>query len=688
MKKRLSIIHINTHDLEGGAAKVAWRLAEGQSASGHDAVMLVGHKNSSSDLATPFPIDIDHSLRDRRRQEGLLDYELRGSHRLVDNPVFRRADVIHLHNLHGGYFNPFSLPLISQEKPVLWSLHDLQAFTGHCAFSYECERWRTGCGDCRDLNSYPRVEKDATARLWADKREIYARSDMTLVALCQWQKSLMEASILGDKPIELIYNGIDTQVYRPFDKGAVRRRYGIPQDRLVIGCVAKGGSFGDPRKGGPYVEAAIKALRSHLPNLFFVNIGGDAASKETDLNTGHIGDEGEMARLLSAMDMYIFTSLAEICPLVIIEAMACGVPVVSFATGGIPEQVRDGVDGFIVEYKDLDGLIKRMKELAERPDLRRSFSRSSRERAVAAFDHKIAESRYEQLYYRSLEAFQAKRTRVASGGKGWGPEAPSVLLLYRSGENAPEASPTLESLRKQSYPNKTVVAIGNGDVDVSRFDADLVCVVEEGYLADRYWLEMMVDGYDGEDALFCGLRPLKQEGTRFYADIYPIQACDGRLIVYEWLPACVIVKKEHASFLVQGPAGLTGQRGWKTRCVGAGLLALSLDRYMAALLDKHQGKELWVYGAGAHTVYLFAQVRRLEERVTALIDRDPANQGKRMGKASVMGPEALPLLAEKDATVLLSSASYESEIYDRLMEMGLPPRQVQRIYYPLGASCR
>ncbi|MEW6601099.1 MAG: hypothetical protein AB1499_09020, partial [Nitrospirota bacterium] len=121
----LKILHINTHDRAGGAAKVAWRLMEAQQSAGHDAKILAGIKESGSAHTSSFPAEADPALMERCQREGHLFYEYRGSHKLVKHRLVQSADILHLHNLHGGYFNPFSLSALSQIKPLIWPLHDM-----------------------------------------------------------------------------------------------------------------------------------------------------------------------------------------------------------------------------------------------------------------------------------------------------------------------------------------------------------------------------------------------------------------------------------------------------------------------------------------------------------------------------------------------------------------------------------
>ena len=192
--------------------------------------MLVGEKKSDAEYTFSFPVERNRYLEKVCKQQGQLYYEYQGSHRLIDHPLVRAADIVHLHNLHGGYFNPFSISAISHLKPTVWTLHDMQMTTGHCAYSLNCQKWKTGCGQCHDLTLYQELCVDTTAQLWRDKKHIYDHSHLMVVAPSQWLKNIAKQGTLQNHPVELIYNGVDTNVFKPYDKKQARKKFGIPDD--------------------------------------------------------------------------------------------------------------------------------------------------------------------------------------------------------------------------------------------------------------------------------------------------------------------------------------------------------------------------------------------------------------------------------------------------------------------------
>jgi glycosyltransferase involved in cell wall biosynthesis len=409
-EKSLAIVHITSHDIAGGASKVAQRLSVSQRNRGHDSKMLVGAKRSSSEQVFTFPLEVDPYILGKCRNEGLLYYELQGSHLLINHPIIKAADIVHLHILHGGYFNPFSLSILSRSKPVIWTLHDMQAFTGHCAHSFDCERWKSGCDECPDLTIYPAIAMDSAHSLWEHKKLIYKHSRFQLAVPSQWLRDKIAMSILRDHPAELIPNGVETQIFRPYNRLEMRGHFRLPEDAILIGGIADHGIYANAFKGGRYAIQAVRSLREKMPNCYFISIGSGGNSGDPHvINIPRIEDESELARLYSTLDIYLLTSIAENCPLVVLEALACGVPVISFATGGVPELVRNKVDGYVVKPKEVSLLTKAMTRVIEDPRLREAFSLNARKRAISSFNHDLIAKKYENLYSRFLERKEERR---------------------------------------------------------------------------------------------------------------------------------------------------------------------------------------------------------------------------------------------------------------------------------------
>ncbi len=403
-KPRLRITHINTQDTPGGAAKSTIRLAEMQRREGHQVHVLVGYKKSNMDHYYSFPLGVDRDLQAHCLREGQLYYEFQGSHHLLYHPLVQSADIIHLQNMHGGYFNPYSISALSHFKPVVWTLRDMQAITGLCAHSLDCDRWKTGCGKCPYLSIYPRIPVDKTAQLWQDKKQIYENSHLSIVAISKWMMNKVRASILKEHPAKQIYNLSDSNVFKPYKKNKARRRFGIPDKKFVIGAAADGGALENVWKGGEFTLAAIERLTSKYPEIVFLNIG---SSKESDdpriINIPHLERDEDMAEAYSTLDLFLFTPRAETLSLVVMEAISCGIPVVAFKTGGVPEIFRHAKDGYAVEFQDIENLVQSVELMISDPGLRSKFSTNARIRATTKFNQESIYKEYMDFYARCIE---------------------------------------------------------------------------------------------------------------------------------------------------------------------------------------------------------------------------------------------------------------------------------------------
>lgn len=413
-----NILYINTSPSGGGAAAVMQHLKR-----------MMRQHGWSAHILTQFPGSEHHDNALKLVSHGGLlswclwrgqqDYYIQKSHGLADTALFQQANILHLHNLHGGYFNPWSLPLLSAVKPMVWTLHDMQALTGHCAHSLDCVRWlpETGCGECPSLSAYPRLWRDTTRQLWQNKRTIYAHSSLYLVTPSVWLQRLAERSLLREQPLVCIPNGVDTGIYRPQDKKEARRLLGLPQGVLLIGGCADGG-LANPWKGGKYAMETVLELKKNLPDLQFLNIGVKNIPKEFQgadwvQHIPYIHEPAQLARLYAALDLLLYPSLADNHPLVCIESLCCGTPIVGFATGGIPEIVRDGMDGLLVPTHDGTALTKAATTLLQDTSLKNKMGQEAAASAAQRFNLELFAHRYEKVYEEALHMSRSlKKSRL------------------------------------------------------------------------------------------------------------------------------------------------------------------------------------------------------------------------------------------------------------------------------------
>ena len=415
----MRITHVNATDTAGGAAVAAWRLHAGLLQWQEESRLLVGRRHSSSARVEPVgrrsPAQMAVGAITRRI--GLNYVENWQTRRLVRAPWVRDANVLHLHNLHGGYFGYPWLDRLTRARPTVWTLHDMWALTGHCSSSFDCERWKTGCGRCPYPQTYPAIERDATAIEWRWKRRVYARSSLTVVCPSDWLAGLARQSMLGRFEVEHIPHGLDTSVYQPIDPALARRALGIDERRRVVLAVAD--NLSAPGKGGDLLAEALAGLDDRLVRaddetvlLVTMGRGGEALAERAGvahLSLGYVSGDRLKALAYSAADVFAFPTRADIFGLVLQESMACGTPMVSFRVGGVPELVRDGETGLLAEPEEVRGLRDGIAKLLSDEPMRRRMGERCREVAVNEYGLDLQVERMLAVYHRAVERWHQER---------------------------------------------------------------------------------------------------------------------------------------------------------------------------------------------------------------------------------------------------------------------------------------
>ncbi len=363
----MNILQISTFDTKGGAAKVAFELHNSLRKHGHVTHMFVHHKQSSDpSIQTIKQTKVERILA----RLCATDIHVWHSDQILKTPQYKAADIVHLHNIHGNFFNINTLRKICQEKKVVWTLHDMWAITGHNVWGFDNVAALTHKPSALPIpciEATPPLLWNNRAFLFRAKNKNYKRSAFTIVPVSRWLQGEINSSILKEKPTRVIHNGINTSVFTPTAKHTARLELSLPTDKKIILFASVGGSH-NTQKGWQYTEAVI-AHFANREDICFVCVGGK--KPPNPLPNVHyveyISDPRVMAEYYSAADIFLFTSVAENFPLVTLEAMACGTPVVAFDVGGTAEAVVHNTNGYIARYKDTDDLITGVENILGLP---------------------------------------------------------------------------------------------------------------------------------------------------------------------------------------------------------------------------------------------------------------------------------------------------------------------------------
>lgn len=404
MDIKLNILQINTADTKGGAGKVAYLLKNGLKHLGHDTNMIVSKKYSKDpgvSLIKPYS-----NLRQRLLKKISFwlanDIDLFNSNKILKNPIFKSADIVHCHNLHSYYFNLGTLEKISKLKPVVWTLHDMWPITAHCGHSFDGKLKDNGFFTCPSLDIYPPIAWHNEKYLEKRKKEIYEKSNFHIVTPSKWLADKISQSILKDKPLTIIHNGVDTEIFKPMAQKKARLDLDLPLNKKIILIVAKRGQS-NPWKGGSYAQEIIEIYKNR-PSIYFIDLGGDKNGSGSNTKTiSYVNNEKTLAKYYSAADMLLYPSIADNCPLVVLEAQACGLPVVAFNTGGIPELIEHQKTGYIAKYKDIDGLNHNLDCLINGSEQQiQEIRKRSVDRTREMFTLDLMVDKYLQLYNQVL----------------------------------------------------------------------------------------------------------------------------------------------------------------------------------------------------------------------------------------------------------------------------------------------
>ena len=379
----MKYLFINSVAGFGSTGRIIAETCRGLMKQGHECRIAYGRNKANCDDITTIRIGTE------------LDYRVHGAmNRLLDNQGFGSAratrafleeiklfdpDVIWLHNLHGYYIHIGLLFAYLRDcgKEIRWTLHDCWTFTGHCAYFdfVGCDKWKTGCYACPQKREYPTsLLLDNSSKNYAHKRKLFTGiPNLKIYTPSQWLADLIRSSFLGEYPVEVVRNTVNTDVFKPTHSD-FRKVHALENKKIVL-CVA---SIWNQRKGLEDVIALSRLLDDQY-RIVLVGKLPDSCKRLPD-NIVHVertDSQQALASIYTAADVLINPTYEDTYPTVNLEALACGTPVITYRTGGSPESL-DETCGIVTErkpealYAVLDGL-----SFSESDCLRRSAQLNS-----------------------------------------------------------------------------------------------------------------------------------------------------------------------------------------------------------------------------------------------------------------------------------------------------------------------
>lgn len=406
----MKVLIVNTADISGGAARAAFRLHRALLAESVDSQMLVQKRNT--DLSTVLgPTSRFQKIRAiasavvdnfflrsyPQRSRSLFSPAKAPSGTAVDRINALNPDIVHLHWINGGMLRIEDISRI--EAPVVWSLHDMWAFTGGCHYDEGCGRYASSCGQCPLLGSNKMADLSCQV-LHRKFKALDSKLQLTVVGLSQWlAESASKSALFRDRKVVSLPNPIDTSRFMPFDQVMARQLLSLPEEKKLILFGAMGATT-DPRKGFRELSQALEQIEGDHIELVVLGSSGPAKSQSFLQKAHYLGqlhDDATLRALYSAVDVVVVPSRQENLSNAIMESLACGTPVVAFNIGGNPDMLEHKRSGYLAQDGDIGDLARGISWVLNHHDAQR-LSLHSVQTVQDRFDSKAVARQYINLY--------------------------------------------------------------------------------------------------------------------------------------------------------------------------------------------------------------------------------------------------------------------------------------------------
>ena len=424
----MKVTLINTADAGGGAAEASMRLLNALTSKQVDAHMQVQQKKTHNPLVVGLNKNFIGRLKGRFNflYERLPFMLLRAKNKSVrfafstadigtdisKQPVISTADILHLHWTNSGFLSIKNLrQLFDTRKPIVWTLHDMWAFTGGCHYSGDCHHFTNHCGNCWMLRKPE--EDDLSFTGWMEKKDLFTgKKNIVFITCSSWLADVARSSsMLKGCRIETIPNPIDTELFSKKDKQKTRRKWNIdPKSKIILFGSA---NINDRRKGLSILVRALDELKAKCKEpgnigivLFGKNRSFDSKKlpfKVHELKT--IRSQEDMAELYSLADVFVTPAIEDNLPNTVMESLSCGTPVVAFDTGGIPEMVVHKENGYLAKFKSAADFAAGIDYVLN-SDKKEILSANGRKKVLATFTNDIVATKYLAVYQSMLKPNQ------------------------------------------------------------------------------------------------------------------------------------------------------------------------------------------------------------------------------------------------------------------------------------------
>lgn len=413
----MKVCLVSQSDGKAGGFAAAYRLHQGLRQSGVNATMIVEDKqrddfnilSPKSKIAKGWAklvptLDALPLLLYPQRESG--NYSVQWIPDTVSARIARIApDIINLHWINAGYLQVENIAKF--KKPIVWTLHDMWAFTGGCHYNGECDRYTKSCGSCPQLHS--NSDWDISRLLWQRKAKAWKHlKNLTIVTPSAWlAKQARASSLFQGLRIEVIPNAVDTQIYKPVNKKIAKHLLGLPSDKQII-LFGASNATGDRRKGFHLLLPALQQLsQSHKQQIEIVVFGASQPSNPPDFGfktyyLGKLYDDISLSLIYAAADVFVAPSIQDNLPNTVMEALACSTPCVAFNIGGMPDLVDHRQCGYLAQPFIVNDLAHGIYWVLENPERHWQLAKNARKKVENSFTFRIQSNRYLEIYNQAI----------------------------------------------------------------------------------------------------------------------------------------------------------------------------------------------------------------------------------------------------------------------------------------------
>lgn len=409
----MKILHLNTSDISGGAARAAYRIHKGLQGIDIDSKMLVQTKLSDDKTVIGPGNKVKKGLALLRPS---LDSAFKNLFSGGSKTIFSSAwlpfsgipsqiksispDIVHLHWICGGMLRIEDLKRIN--KPIIWTLHDMWAFTGGCHYSDGCVQFQQSCGNCPQLNRS--AKNDLSRSVLKRKEKAWSKLDITIVTPSDWlAECAKESSLFGRHRVEVIHNGLDLNLFKPINKTTACEIWDLPINKKLILFGAMSATS-DYKKGFDLLYDGLKQLSAQWSDKAeLIVFGASEPESPPDFGLpvhylGHLYDDVSLSLLYAAVDVMATPSRQDNLPNTVVESLSCGTPVVAFDIGGMPDMIDHQINGYLAKPFDTSDLAVGIGWVLSDENRHKELCIKAREKAMACFDIKKVAMHYADLY--------------------------------------------------------------------------------------------------------------------------------------------------------------------------------------------------------------------------------------------------------------------------------------------------